>query len=62
MTEQQEAGKTGRKRVRNPDKWDIKHVKRPGLRKNSPRLEIADLSDCCKRRVCNSFRLLISSK
>ena len=55
MTEQQEAGKTGRKWVRNPDKRTVKHVKRPGLRKNSPCLEIADLSDCCKKKCLQQF-------
>ena len=50
VTAEQETSRTGRKRVRNPDKWAKKHVKRPGLRKNSPRLQIADLSDCCRKK------------
>ena len=54
---EQETGTTGRKRVRNPDKWTKKHVKRPGLRKNSPRLQISDLSetDCCRKKCLQQF-------
>ena len=55
VTKERETGATGRKRVRNPDKWTKKHVKRPGLRKNSPRLQIAELSDCCKKDCLQQF-------
>ena len=37
----------GRKRLRQPEKWTKKHTKRPGLRKNSPRVDITSV-ECCK--------------
>ena len=61
---QQEASKPGRKRVRNPDNWRKKHVKRPGLRKNSPRYQIPDLvsRDCCKKKCLEQFSVLHLNK
>lgn len=40
----------GRKRVRNPDGWKKRHVKRRGLRSNAPQLSTDDLvgKTCCK--------------
>ena len=29
----------GQKRVRNPDSWKKKHIKRKGLRQNAPQIE-----------------------
>ena len=57
VIEEQETGTTGSKRVRSPDKWTKKHVKRSGLRKNSPRLQISDLSenDCCRKKCLHQF-------
>lgn len=55
VTAEQETSRIGRKRVRKPDKWTKKHVKRPGLRKNSPRLQIADLNDCCRKNCLQQF-------
>ena len=43
----------GRKRIRNPDNWESKHVKKPGLRKNAPSLTL--LQECCKKRCMLSF-------
>ena len=41
----------GRKRVRNPDSWKKRHVKRRGLRSNAPQLSTDDLvgKTCCKK-------------
>ena len=55
VPEEQEASKIGRKRVRNTDNWSVKHVKKPGLRKNSPRLQLTDITDCCKKRCIQGF-------
>ena len=44
-----EPSRAGRKRTRNPDNWTRKHVKRAGLRKNAPYLDISSLSGCCKK-------------
>lgn len=41
----------GRLRLRQPEKWTKKHTKRPGLRKNSPRVDITAV-ECCKKQ-CN---------
>ena len=55
VPEEQEASKIGRKRVRNTDNWQVKHVKKPGLGKNSPRLQLTDITDCCKKRCIQGF-------
>ena len=55
VTEEQEKCRVGRKRVQNPDQWTKKHVKKPGLRKNSPRLQITELTDCCKKKCLQQF-------
>ena len=55
VSEEQEASKIGRKRVRNTDNWKVKHVKKPGLRKNSPHLQLTDFTDCCKKRCIQEF-------
>ena len=41
----------GRKRVRNPDSWKKKHVKRKGLRQNAPQVTVDTLKgeNCCKK-------------
>ena len=46
-----EPSRAGQKQTRNPDDWMRKHVKRAGLRKNAPYLDISSLSDCCKSVV-----------
>ena len=43
--------------MKNPDKWTKKHVKRPGLRKNSPRLQIDELGDCGKQKCLQKFSI-----
>ena len=50
-----ESSKPGRKRQRNPAAWKMKHVKKPGLRKNSPRVQISELTDCCKKKCLQQF-------
>ena len=56
----EEVGKSskGRKRVRNPEKWEAKHHKKTGLRKNSPRLQICTSFDCCKKKCLKGFTSL----
>ena len=41
----------GRKRVRNPDSWKKKHVKKKGLRRNAPQVTIDAMvgKECCKK-------------
>ena len=50
-TENAETSQRGRKRVKNPDSWKKKHVKRKGLRQNAPLMTIDDTvgKDCCKK-------------
>ena len=48
IPEEHEESRKGRKRVRDPENWKHKHLKKPGLRKNAPHLEISTLSGCCK--------------
>ena len=55
VPEKQEASKIGRKRVRNTDNWKVKHVKKPCLRKNSPRLQLTDFTDCRKKGCIQGF-------
>ena len=55
VPEEHEPSCEGRKRTRNPDNWKHKHVKRPGLRKNAPYLDISSLSGCCKRECLKCF-------
>ena len=55
MTEEQEKCRVGRKRVQNPDQLTKTHVKKPGWRKNSPRLQITELTDCCKKKCLQPF-------
>lgn len=51
VTEEPEECKCGRKRLRQPEKWTKKHVKKPGLRKNSPRVDLSNYAECCKNFV-----------
>lgn len=44
VTEEPEECKRGRKRLRQPEKWTKKHVKKPGLRKNSPHVDLTTLN------------------
>ena len=55
VPEKQEASKIGRKRVRNTENWKVKHAKKPGLRKNSPRLQLTELTDCCQKKCVQQF-------
>ena len=48
---------TGRKRKRNPDSWKVKHVKRPGLRKNSPLVPITASIKCCKKKCLQNISI-----
>ena len=50
-----EESQRGRKRVRNPENWKCKHLKKPGLRKNAPHLDISSLSGCCKKECLKRF-------
>ena len=50
-----EATQKGRKRLRNPDIWKKKHVKKPGLRKNAPCAAISSLPECCKKECLKKF-------
>ena len=52
---EQEPSRAGRKRTRDPDGWTKKHVKRAGLRKNAPYIDISSLSGCCKRECIMKF-------
>ena len=45
----------GRKWKRNPDSWKVKHVKRPGLRKNSPLVPITASTTCCKKKCLHNI-------
>lgn len=42
----------GRKRVRNPEGWTRKHVKRKGLRQNTPQVTIDAIlvKECCNKK------------
>ena len=43
----------GRKRVRNPDSWKKKHIKRKGLRQNAPQMTVEALvSQICCKKAC----------
>ena len=43
----------GQKRVRNPDSWKKKHVKRKGLRQNAPHMTVEALvSQICCKKAC----------
>lgn len=53
--EEQQPARIGRKRIRNPSNWTVKHVKKPGLRKNSPCLQLSDVSDCCRKKCIERF-------
>ena len=55
VTDKQEASKGGKKRGRDPQSWTVKHVKMPGLRKNSPRLQISDIQECCTKKCLQKF-------
>ena len=48
-------GRTGRKRKLNPENWKKKHVKKPGLRKNSPSLMISNEMECCRKKCLQTF-------
>jgi len=52
-TDEAEVCAHGRKRVRNPDSWKKKHVKKKGLRCNAPQVSIDNMvgKECCKK-VC----------
>ena len=56
-TDQAEAPRRGRKRVRNPDSWKSKHVKKKGLRQNAPQVSVDDLvgTQCCKKTCLQCF-------
>ena len=47
----------GRKRVRDPDSWKVKHVKRTGLRRNAPKISIEEVleKDYCKKSCLRHF-------
>ena len=45
----------GRQRKRNPDLWKVKHVKRPGLRKNSLLVPITASMKCCKKKCLQNI-------
>ena len=45
----------GSKRKRNPETWKTKHVKKPGLRKNSPRIELSHDTECCHKECLKQF-------
>ena len=48
----------GRIRKRNPDAWKVmKHVKKPGLRKNSPLVALTVTMKCCKKKCLQSISL-----
>ena len=55
VSDKGEESRTGRKRKRNPENWKKKHIKKPGLRKNSPLLIISNDMECCKRKCLQSF-------
>ena len=45
----------GRKRKRNPETWKTKHVKKPGLRKNSPGIELSRDTEHCHKECLKQF-------
>ena len=45
----------GRKRTRNPDKWKSKYARKTGLRKNSPRIELSQETECCHKKCLKQF-------
>ena len=49
-----EESQRGRKRVRNPENWNCKHLKKPGLRKNAPHLDISSLQGVLKTLLSKS--------
>lgn len=55
VTEEPDECKRGRKRLRQPEKWTKKHVKKPGLRKNSPRVDLSNYAECCKKLCIQKF-------
>ena len=46
---------TGRKRKRNSDSWKVKHMKRPGLRKNLLLVPITASIKCCKKKCLQNI-------
>ena len=52
---EQKPSRAGRKQPRDPDGWTKKHVKRAGLRKNVPFIDISSLSGCCKKECIMKF-------
>ena len=57
LSEEQEQSCTGRKGQRNPENWKAKHVKRPGLCKNSSLIAISDNMECCKKTCLQGFSI-----
>ena len=55
VSEDHVESRKGRKRETNPENWKHKHVKRPGLRKNAPHLDIQSLTKCCKKECLSRF-------
>lgn len=55
VTEEPEECKRGRKRLRQPEKWTKKHMKKPGLRKNSPCVDLSNYAECCKKLCIQKF-------
>ena len=57
VTEKQDDPGTTRRRKRkcNPDAWKVKHVKKPGLRKNSPLVALTATMTCCKKKCLQNI-------
>ena len=45
----------GRKQKCNPDAWKVKHVKKTGLRKNSPLVALTATMTCCKKKCLQNI-------
>ena len=54
VNEDVEKSSKGRKRTRNPDNWSKKHVKKPGVRKNST---ITEGMECCRKKFFQIFNV-----
>ena len=47
--------KKGRKRLRNPNEWTKKHIKKRGLRNNSPQPQLTEDMECCQKVCLKQF-------
>ena len=57
VSKENEISRKERKRKLNPENLGKKHVKRPGLRRNSPSVTITDQMECCKKKCLQTISI-----